>query len=147
MNKANRKRTIETLTGYGVPEPEALKLLRYSATLHRYAELRCDGGFPFESGDSDRDRSRMVTCPTCETTVWRSSLAPSPLRCASTVKGKMVQECPDCRTEARVSILVDQLKSTVPALKRSCTGLDPRSGSGIVLVFDDGSKWPREVYL
>ena len=69
----------------------AATLMRASATLHRLAEARCNGDWPYDNGTR-----QTVPCASCET-----GTVPSRLSLWDT--GKV---CPACRLTARVDALL-----------------------------------------
>lgn len=93
------------------------RLMRHAATLQRLAEAQCNGDYPY-NGDRDRpDREQPnaraqwdrwhVTCPRCEQLCVKSMMK----RVAYMSEGKggrtyYRQECPDCRTQALVTKLL-----------------------------------------
>lgn len=86
--RLHREQFIHTMAQEGIPLDVARKLMRYEATLHRWAEGQCNGDFPFDNGER-----KVTECPRCQILAHRSHMLKSGL-------------CKECNYQDRIIALL-----------------------------------------
>lgn len=137
----DRDEFLHIIQQEGLPYNVAMKILRYSQTLHRLAEAQCNGDWPY-NGDRDRPSmshvnvsqgltgqdlrerwdKRYTICPNCET----SGVSKSAMKISEAMKGSGSRSCsekicPDCRTTELINAaLPEGFKAVMQGDPRGC---------------------------
>jgi hypothetical protein len=87
----------------------ARKLLRAGTTLQRLAEAQCNGDWPYDQGNyhTEGKPEAYAVCPRCEQSCRKARMKRTAYMTEGTGGRTYYRpECPDCRTQARVTKLL-----------------------------------------